>query len=340
MIDGPTLSNFPADNPELAKTTALSTLYIEKSIPNKGQGLIAVQIIPKGTRILSEKPIFTTSGRGNSLDIINQRIAKELKQISKQNQRAFLSLHNNFHGSLAPFLGIAKTNGLPLGPGATESGLFLQASRINHDCLPNCQHTWNANIGEETIHAVREIAQGEEITISYALTGLSKSRREHLQKNFGFDCTCSLCGLPEAERALSDDRLEGIQHLDDAIGDGAHLMLNPQQHLGKVHKLIRLLEAEHIQDARLPRAYYDAFQTVIAHGDQARAKVFAERSYAARVSCEGEDSPETLRMRLLAENPKKHQLFGTSKRWRQNEAKVPKGLGDEEFENWLWRQGM
>ena len=340
LIDGPTLSSSLTENLEPVETPAPLALYIERSIPKKGQGLIAVQTIPKGTRILSEKPIFTTSGRGNNLGIINQRIANQLKQVSKQNQRAFLSLHNNFRGSLAAFLGIAKTNALPLGPDATESGLFLQASRINHDCLPNCQHTWNANIGEETIHTIREIAQGEEITISYALTGPSNSRREHLQKNFGFDCICSLCSLPETERALSDSRLEEIQHLDDVIGDGAHLMLHPQQHLRKVHNLIQLLKAEHIEDARLPRAYYDAFQTVIAHGDQARAKVFAERSYAARLSCEGEDSPETLKMRLLAENPKSHRMFGTSKRWRQNEAKIPKSLVNEEFENWLWRQNM
>ena len=340
LINGPTLNSSPTDVLGLAETTALLTLYVVRSIPKKGQGLIATQIIPKGTRILSEKPIFTISGIGNSLDLINQRIATELKQVSKYNQRAFLSLHNNFRGSLAPFLGIVKTNALPLGSDATESGLFLQASRINHACLPNCQHTWNASIGEETIHTVREIAQGEEMTISYSHTGPSKSRRGHLQKNFGFDCTCTLCSLPAAERVISDNRLEEVQHLDDVIGDGAHLMLHPQQHLQKVHTLVRILEAEHISDARLPRAYYDAFQTVIAHGDQARAKIFAERAYAARLDCEGEDSPGTVQMRLLAENPKSHRLFGTLKQSRQNATKVPKGLGDEEFEKWLWRQNM
>ncbi len=71
-------------------------------------------------------------------DLINQLIANKLKQVSRKNQRAFLSLHNNFRGSLGPFLGIVKTNALPLGPDAIEGGLFLQASRINHACLPNC----------------------------------------------------------------------------------------------------------------------------------------------------------------------------------------------------------
>lgn len=335
-----TSSTASMNNPGSVETGTILVPYIVRSIPTKGQGLIAAQTIQKGDRILSEKPVFTVSGRGNNLDLINQRIANELKQVSKDNQRAFLSLHNNFRGSLAPFLGIFKTNALPVGPGATESGIFLQASRINHDCLPNCQHTWNGSIGEETIPAVREISQGEEITISYSLTGPSRYRQRHLQNNFGFDCTCSLCSLPATERLLSDNRLEEVQHLDDAIADGAKLMLHPQQHLQKVHTLIRLLEAEQISDARLPRAYYDAFQTVIAHGDQARAKVFAERAYAARLACEGEDSPGTSRMKLVAKNPKSHRLFGTSKQWRQDKIKIPKGLGDKEFDIWLWRQNL
>jgi hypothetical protein len=115
-------------------------------------------------------------------------------------------------------------------------------------------------------------------------------------------------------------------------------MQRPQQHLQKVHLLVLLLETENISDARLPRAYYDAFQTVIAHGDQGRAKIFAERAYAARLCCEGEDSPATLKMRLLAESPKSHSLLGILKEWTQNETKIPKGLGDAEFEKWLWRQ--
>jgi len=128
LIDGPTLNSSPTDNLGFAEITALLTPYVVRSIPKEGQGLIATQTFPKGTRILSEKPIFTISGRGYNLDLINQRIANELKQVSEHNRRAFLSLHNNFRGSLAPFLGIVKTNAIPLGPDATESGLFLQAS--------------------------------------------------------------------------------------------------------------------------------------------------------------------------------------------------------------------
>lgn len=269
---------------------------------------------------------------------MNQTIANKLKQVSKDNQLAFLALHNNFRGSMGPFIGIVKTNALPFGPDATEGGLFLQASRINHACLPNCQHTWNASIGKETIHAVNDIAKDEEITISYTESGPCKDRLKQLQLSFGFECTCNLCSLPSIHRMLSDDRMKQIRDLDITIGNGAHLLQYPQQHLQKVNLLVTLLEAEKISDARLPRAYYDAFQTVIAHGDSARAKIFANRAFAARLVCEGEDSPSTLQIKRLAENPEIHRLFGISRKWSQKETKVPKGLSDDEFETWLWRQ--
>ena len=41
------------------------------------------------------------------------------------------------------------------------------------------------------------------------------------------------------------------------------------------------------------RLQYDAFQVAVAHGDIARASIFAQRAYQARMVCEGEDSSET-----------------------------------------------
>ncbi len=184
-------------------------------------------------------------------------------------------------------------------------------------------------IGGETIHAVREIAQGEETTLSYCHTGHSKISTSAPPKQFQLSVVPAVFAVsqhPSACLATTDRRRRSNILTTSLVTNGAHLTLYPQQHLQKVHTLIRLLEAEQISDARLPRAHYDAFQTVIAHGDQARAKVFAERAYAARLGYEGEDSPGTLQMRLLAENPQSHGLFGTSKRWRQNKRAIPKGL--------------
>jgi hypothetical protein len=183
-----------------------------------------------------------------------------------------------------------------------------------------------------------DTSKGEEITISYGDTGTFESRRRHLKQSFGFDCSCELCSLPEATRAVVDDRQRKIQQLDELLGNGFRLLSIPDSCLEDVHNLVTLLEAEKITDARVPRAYYDAFQIAIAHGDQARAKVFAERCYKTRLRCEGDDSDVTARMKTLAARPTKHRLFGTSSRWKLSEKMIPRSLNGEQFEAWLWRR--
>ena len=54
--------------------------------------------------------------------------------------------------------------------------------------------------------------------------------------------------------------------------------------LNAVRVMLDLLDQEGITDASVPRANYDASQIAIAHGDKARAKVFAERA----TRCEGD----------------------------------------------------
>ncbi|UKZ87713.1 uncharacterized protein TrAFT101_003485 [Trichoderma asperellum] len=108
------------------------SLYTIQPIPGKGRDLIAISNIPKGTR--AEGPDDTK-------------------------QRALLDLQNVYGIGDGPFLGIARSNVMPLGPEAPEGGLFLDAARFNHSCRPNGQKTWNANIGRPTVHAVRDIEQ-------------------------------------------------------------------------------------------------------------------------------------------------------------------------------------
>jgi hypothetical protein len=102
--------------------------------------------------------------------------------------------------------------------------------------------------------------RGEENTISYNLGGPSQQRRPKLKESFKFDCTCDLCSLPEDAQKLSGDREVRIQILDDAIGGGGRLMATPGRALADCRELLSLYKAEAISDARVARAYYDAFQ--------------------------------------------------------------------------------
>ncbi len=271
---------------------------------------------------------------------MESNVATKLKSLSKPQQQQFLSLHNNFPGK-HPFSGVVKTNALPCGPDSFIGGIYPTICLINHSCLPNAHNNWNSETECETIHAIRHIYAGEEITISYDKGGTSDARRTYLKDAFGFDCTCGTCSLPLPELQISDARRLEIQHLHDVIGDSYRVMSRPDECLADCHSLLQVLDEEYHGGAGIfiSRLYYDAFQISITHGDQARASVFAERRYKSTVICEGEDTPDARKAKTLMEHPAGHRNFGASTKWRTAKGLVPKGLDASGFERWLWRQG-
>ncbi|CAG8953446.1 hypothetical protein HYFRA_00010195 [Hymenoscyphus fraxineus] len=314
-----------------------TALFELKHIPGNGRGLVARVDIPKGTRIIYEKPLFTAGPMPASE--LEGFLATKLKGLSKESQRQFLSLHNNFPGK-NPFSGIFKTNALHCGFGSLISGIYPTICLINHSCMPNAHKSWNSVEGHETIHAVRSIKSGVEITISYFRGGTSSERQAELKEKFGFSCTCSGCTLSPYSLQASDNRRTRIRNLDKAVGDGVRMMNNPRESLKDCYSLIQLLEEEFdgCAQALTARTYYDAFQICIVHGDQARASVFAERAYKARVICEGEDSPNTQRAKSLVLKPELHNNFEAySVIWKTTRIMLPQGLDTTEFEKWLFK---
>ncbi|KAL9032863.1 MAG: hypothetical protein Q9214_007779, partial [Letrouitia sp. 1 TL-2023] len=209
-------------------------------VPGKGKGLVARFSIFKGTRILCEQPLFT-SPQLSPISLLEGTIATKLKTLSKTQQRQFLLLHNNFPGK-HPFSGIVKTNALPCGPDSPIGGIYPTICLINHSCLPNAHNSWNPDSKCETIHAIRDIPAGEEITISYDKGGPSTSRRAHLRDAFGFDCACGVCSLSLPELQISDTHRVQIQHLDNAIGDPDRVFGKPDACLADCRSLLQLFE--------------------------------------------------------------------------------------------------
>ncbi|KAF5968178.1 SET domain-containing protein [Fusarium bulbicola] len=308
-------------------------LFEVRDIPGRGRGLIAKVDIPTGTRILCEKPLLLANPMAPG--DLEATVATKLKALSKSQQREFLSLHNNFPGKY-PFSGIVTTNALPCGSGSDVGGVYPAISLINHSCLANSHNNWNSEAGHETIHEA-----GDEITISYDEGGPSNVRKPMLKKSFGFDRVCALCSLLPSQLQASDDRRGRIQHLDASIGNPFAMMSDPKASLKDCLSLLHTLQEEYgicaVQyHARL---YYDAFQICIAHGDVGRATTLAERSYRARVICEGEDSPETLRIKSFVLQPTTHSSFGAlSMRWKTGKEEAFGGYDTVEFEEWLFRQ--
>ncbi len=91
--------------------------------------------------------------------------------------------------------------------------------------------------------------------------------------------------------------------------------------LDLLHTMFGLFEEEGIWDARIARAYNDAYQIADESGDEARARIFAERAYNVRRLIKGDDSPVTLKMKRGAE---------------EISAQIPQGMSGAQFESWLW----
>jgi hypothetical protein len=94
---------------------------------------------------------------------------------------------------------------------------YVEASKFNHSCYPNCVWTMADNGKPEDgdhmqIIAVRDIAPGEECTIPYwffrgrAFMGDSRQqRRDYIREAGGFDCECWLCQQgPETKKTPRD----------------------------------------------------------------------------------------------------------------------------------------
>jgi hypothetical protein len=296
--------------------------YAIQVIAGKGKGLVATTRIAKGTRLLSEVPAFQVPRNNPDLQALERIVANEVQCLSDEQKLTFFDLKNIYGNAHSQSLGIARTNVLPLGSNNISGGLFFKASRINHSCRHNAQNTWNENIKRLTIHALRDIEAGQEITISYLASPSEYAERQRfLKEKFKFDCKCELCSLPRAKRKHSDNRLNKLQAIDKSIGAFFWGDLEAKKALHLLHTMFGLFAEEGIWDASIARAYKDAYEIATEDDDNPRARVFAERAYDARRLIEGDDSPTTVKMKKAVEDLS---------------VQAPPGLSEAGFEGWLW----
>jgi hypothetical protein len=316
--------------------------YALQEVTGKGKGLVATRKIPRGTRILCEEPIVRMPEAVLDSQTLLASIRRQVDALTPDQRRAFLSMHNiHADDAASRHLGIFRTNALPFGDDVREVGIFLDACRINHACDNNGQKSWNENIKRHTVHALRDIEKGQEITIYYLGVLMSReARQEALRRKFAFTCSCRLCSLPPDQSQESDRRLDEILKLDGLIGrDGLMGIVSaPLQILRHVDQQIRLYNEQGPDDNGLPRAFLDAAQIAIANGDLARARIFVERAVLGWIVLEGDDSSKVLQYRALILDPSKHELYGMSMKWKTAVDDIPLGLASKEFDDWLWKR--
>ena len=203
---------------QLCEKVETSHLGFEvRPLPGKGLGVIVTRIasFARGERILCEEPLIAwrSSPSQNGTHDWNS-LESQVEADARRDD--FYSLCDKFsdsgNGLAKTARGIWNSNSFPMedimadGLAAAKDGVHRSAvyrlcSRINHSCRPNCFAAWNALLGRQTLHALREIGQGEELTVAYvggAEAGVRASRRQMLADKYHFDCACEACSLTVA----------------------------------------------------------------------------------------------------------------------------------------------
>lgn len=129
-------------------------------ITGKGYGAISTSRIKRGTRIITESPLFTVPIKFGDELTPDSPISRQLKALSKEDESKFFKLHNNYVNLAPTPFGICSTNTMPLGSKADYCGIFLQCSRFNHSCDSNATYAWNEFTQKECIYAIKDIPPG------------------------------------------------------------------------------------------------------------------------------------------------------------------------------------
>jgi hypothetical protein len=177
-----------------------------------GLGWIASVNIACDTPIFDEQvsirfPIDITNSSASELDEV-------IGQLSRHERDAFLDLHGKDPMEKL-WLNCARlmdSRNDPFGIGPRNViGVYLQCARLNHSCLPNAVRASEDNI--MSVVAQKDIAAGEEITISYLddnfLTTIERHKHMCGKEHGGHtweSCQCELCTSSERIRRASDQR--------------------------------------------------------------------------------------------------------------------------------------
>ncbi|KAG6093267.1 hypothetical protein E4U30_004471 [Claviceps sp. LM220 group G6] len=323
-------------------TGADNAMYAVRDIPGKGKGLVATRNIPKGTRILSERPLIHAPF-DSSKEQRRTIIYSQVEALNQEERDIFLSFSNRyaFSDSATRYSGIFRTNCISAASKPRKMlAFFPLACRINHDCDENAAKDWNPDTKRHTVHAMRDIEEGEEITVAYVPSLLSqKTRQNKLERKCHFTCSCRTCSLPDEQRVERDLKINQIVYL---IKRGSEFprerTLSPSLTMLKcIDARVSLLRELDREDRNYGDALSDAASLVITMGDLARGRVFAQKAAAIWQRLLGSDNSLTKTYTVMAQSPSPNHDLGIAL-WPTRVNDVPKGLGSDDFDDWLWRR--
>lgn len=277
----------------------------------KGFGIFASQFIPRGSRIIAERALLSVNNH-------NTCILTAAKKLSVKDHGILMRLSlNESKPSYSPgiisaawkafsfdakavgqgrnTLNIFYNNNFALSDELGTRAVFPTVARINHSCVPNSQGNFNDNLESFTIYATRDIAIGEEVTISYLhdQLGLRAARQAKLHDGYGFHCACELCSGTSQRRRESRQRRSEIQSRLKAFALQQAPVCTQKAALQKL-ALTRLVIDAHEQEGlagrELASLYSAAAGLAVQLGDDTLAKELGTTCLELELDAVGKDS--------------------------------------------------
>jgi len=207
----------------MADATENAELGIEFiELAGKGVGMVAKRNFGVGDIVLREHPliwmpleVFEAEN-----DRTERWLDRKLNSMSCQDRSDFYDLSDCRAPADKTTLGLFFTNCMNF---VDESAaLFPKMARANHSCQPNTEFLTRPELKVQDLVAVKPIAKGAEITLSYLPafgegSADSETRKAYLREWYGFECVCLACSkaIGDADRrAVRKMQERGLDNLD------------------------------------------------------------------------------------------------------------------------------
>lgn len=258
----------------------MSLLYAVLSSPGEGLGCFSTTLIPAGTRILVEKPLFAVrEPRSNSA------VTEAFSQLPSAQQNQYLALYAQDPANRgdAKVVDIFNSNAWQT---ESRTSILPNCARFNHSCVPNASFAWNSRLSSATIHAVVDIPPKTQIYLSYEKPYQNLEERQGKLASYGFICSCPACG--------SDAEASEIRRTRMVILDGRIRVGRRQKWKADIPKaaleLLRLVKEEGLMGEALALAYHDVAVGYLKHGRRDLALRYGVKELEMGIRCYGLDS--------------------------------------------------
>ncbi|KAK7057595.1 aldehyde dehydrogenase [Favolaschia claudopus] len=266
-------------------------------IPGKGTGLVSKRALKAGDLILSERPLVAwaqgmpipfpaTFTRQQCIQYQLQETEKmrevSFKRMRPRDKEAYMALWNcHKEDGSGPLTGIARTNSVALEglrPGVNDESADYCAtckliSRLNHSCSPNTFPRFDIPSFSYRLYAVRDIAEGEELTFQYTHVVNATAKRQEALKPYDFTCSCTACKDPGSDKRRA--AISYFSQTDGVLLTGSCLNETTFAQCEKQYKRIVQEGLEHLPE------YFDIMQLLmqgcIGFGDAKGASEWAAK---------------------------------------------------------------